>query len=65
MLPLAVASVGLGFARLWVRGSIGMEFAGKGMITVPVYTREAASLGAKTELKHSSCQSPAHRELSV
>lgn len=46
-------------------GSIGMELGGKRMITIPVYAREAASLGAKTELKHSSCQSPAHRELSV
>lgn len=46
-------------------GSIGMELGGKGMITIPVYAREAATPGAKTELKHSSCQSPAHRERSA
>ena len=31
-------------------GSIGMELEGKGMITIPVYARETATPGVKTEL---------------
>ena len=46
-------------------GSIRMELGGSLGWSLPVYARKAASLGAKTELEHSSCQSPAHRELSV
>lgn len=34
-----------------------MEFAGKGMITIPVYTERQRVLGLQTELKSLGCQS--------